>query len=135
MQFAKVGLTVIAGIAGLISNASIHDTPFLECLILLLAISSASLCKLFYRGSRVVRVGTVFIPHSDSHVKPDTEDVFETQAAATFLAALKTHVSRMAVYYKHTPRADLSDERQSFFSRFARMETPFQLFCPCQMAL
>lgn len=107
MQFAKVGLTIIAGIAGLISNASIQDTPFRESLILLLAVASAYLCKLFYRGSRVVRVGTIFKPHTDFHVKPDQTDVYATQSGAPYIDVLKTHVSKMVLYFDHTANDNL----------------------------
>lgn len=102
MQFAKVGLTIIAGIAGLISNASIHDTPFRESLILLLAVASVYLAKLFWRGSAVVRIGTTFEPHRDSHMKPDQEDVYATQSGRSYLHILKTHVAKMVLYFDHT---------------------------------
>ncbi len=103
MQFAKVGLTIVAGIAGLISNAGIQDVPFRESLILLLAIASAYLGKLFYRGSRVVRVGTIFEPHSDFHVKPDESDVYAAaRSAESYLQILKTHVSNLVLYFEHT---------------------------------
>jgi len=102
MQFAKVGLTIIAGIAGLISNTSIHDTPFRESLILLLAIASAYLVKLFYRGARIVRVGAGNKPHADDHIKPDENDVFATQEDGEYLTALKTHVAKLVAYTQHT---------------------------------
>jgi hypothetical protein len=109
MQFAKVGLTIIAGIAGLISNASIHDTPFRESLILLLAVASVYLAKLFWRGSAVVRIGTTFAPHHNAHIKPDQEDVYATQSERKYLYILKTHVAKMVLYFHHT--ATDNDER------------------------
>jgi len=102
MQFAKVGLTIIAGIAGLISNSSIKDTPFRESLILLLAIASAYLVKLFYRGAMIVRVGTGAEPHPDNHIKPDENDVYATQGQVPFLDALTTHVAKLVAYTKQT---------------------------------
>jgi hypothetical protein len=102
MQFAKVGLTIIAGIAGLISNASIHDTPFRESLILLLAIASVYLAKLFWRGAGVVRIGTTFEPYPHDHVKPDQDDVYATQSGEKYLEILKTHVAKMVLYFDHT---------------------------------
>jgi hypothetical protein len=101
MQFAKVGLTVIAGIAGLISNASIHDTPFRESLIFLLAVASTFLAKLFWRSSQVVRVGTIFKPHTDDHFKPDQKDVYETQSGE-YLEVLKSHVAKIVLCFEHT---------------------------------
>ncbi len=109
MQFAKVGLTIIAGIAGLISSASIHDTPFRESLILLLAVAAAYLAKLFLRGAMVIRVGTTFKPHPDSHIKPDKSDVIGTQSDGDYLHALKTHVAKLVVYMEHT--ADWNKKR------------------------
>jgi hypothetical protein len=102
MQFAKVGLTIIAGIAGLISNASIHDTPFRESLILLLATASAYLAKLFWRGTMVVRVGYSAKPHKDFHVKPDQFDVYATQEASSYVDALKANIANMVLYLEST---------------------------------
>lgn len=107
LQFAKVGLTVIVGIGSVISNASIQDTPFRECLILLLAIAAAYLCKLFYRGLQVVPLGTVFKTHQGFHVKPDEDDVYATQADANYLELLKKHVANIVIYFDHTASDNL----------------------------
>jgi len=102
MQFAKVGLTIIAGIAGLISNSGIQNTPFRESLILLLAVAGAYLGKLFWRGAMVVRVGTTIKPLPDAHIKPDRSDVLKTQTDGAYLDALKMHVAKLVVYMEHT---------------------------------
>jgi hypothetical protein len=109
MQFAKVGLTIIAGIAGLISSASIHDTPFRESLILLLAVAGAYLSKLFFRGAKVIPVGLLFPLHKDYHVKPDNNDVIQTQSEGDYLQALKRHVAKLMVYTNH--RAECNRDR------------------------
>ena len=41
MQFAKVGLTIIVGITGVISAANVQDTPLRESLIFLLSVAGA----------------------------------------------------------------------------------------------
>jgi hypothetical protein len=115
MQFAKVGLTIIAGIAGLMSNANIHDTPFRESLIILLAVAGAYLGKLFYRGYGVVQVGSGRQPPTASHVKPDQEDVFATQSGENYLDVLKKHVANLVVYFEQTESYNLERANQLTF--------------------
>ena len=130
MQFAKVGLTIIAGIAGLISNASISDTPFRETMIILLAVASAFLAKLFFRGAMVVRVGTHHKPHSDNHIRPDAEDVMKTQNSSDFPSALKAHVARLVVYMRHTAECNAAriDELQLCYVNTIGFLSAFFLF-------
>ncbi len=102
MQFAKVGLTIIIGITGLISAANVQDTPTRESLVILLAIAGALLGKLFYRGLKVVRTGTFFRPHQDTYFKPDHLDIYETQLGESYSDALKKHIARLIFYFNKT---------------------------------
>jgi hypothetical protein len=112
MQFAKVGLTIIVGITGVISAANVQDTPLRESLIFLLSVAGAFLAKLFYRGLNVVKIGTFFRPHLDTLFKPDHFDIYETQAGETYIEALRLHIARMIWYFNHTADDNLERIRQ-----------------------
>lgn len=112
MQFAKVGLTIIIPIAGLISAINIRDLPFRESLIFLLSVAGAFLAKLFYRGLKVVKTGTFFSPHLDTHCKPDHYDIYETQAGEDYKQALKQHIARMIWYFNRTANDNKERIRQ-----------------------
>jgi len=102
MQFAKVGLTIIIGIAGLITTTNVHNTPFRESLIFLLSIAAAFLAKLFYRGLNVVKIGSFFRPQFDAYVKPNEKDIYETQDGETYMVALKQHIASTIWYLQYT---------------------------------
>jgi hypothetical protein len=105
MQFAKVGLTVIIGIAGVISAANVQDSPMRESLIFLLAVAAAFLGKLFYRGVNVVKIGTIFSkPSRDSHFKPDHHDIYEVQESQNYNEALRKHLAWLILYFDHTAK-------------------------------
>lgn len=97
-QFAKLGLAVVAGLAGFISIRDTNDSQYLECLLLLLLISSIYLLKLFYRGKRVIFVGTLYKPHMSSQYRPDHLNVYATQVGE-YSDVLRKHIARMILYY------------------------------------
>jgi hypothetical protein len=107
MQFAKVGLTIIIGITGVISASNVQDTPLRESLIFLLSVAGTFLAKLFYRGLKVVRTGTFFRPDLDTLFKPDHYDIYETQLGESYSDALKMHIARMISYYNQTAHDNL----------------------------
>lgn len=102
MQFAKVGLSIIIPIAGIISASNVHDTPFRESLIFLLSVAGAFLAKLFNRGLNVVKTGSFFRPHLDTYVKPSESDIYEAQDSANYTEALKQHIASMIWYFDNT---------------------------------
>lgn len=98
MQFAKVGLTTVAGVAGVMTIGNMSDSSFRECLLFWLLVSSCYLSKLFYRGAGVINEGTFFRPHPNTLHRPDHLDVYWTQTHPDFVAALKNHVGMMLFY-------------------------------------
>jgi hypothetical protein len=99
MQFAKVGLTTVAGVAGIMTIGSMPDSSFKECLLFWLMVSSCYLFKLFVRGAKVINVGLNFIhPHMSTFHRPDHLDVFLTQLDGNFVEALRKNVARMIFY-------------------------------------
>jgi hypothetical protein len=97
-QFAKLGLAVVGGLAGFISFRDTTDSKFLECLLLLLLIASIYLLKLFYRGKRVIFVGTLYKPHLSTQYRPDYLNVYATQVGE-YPEVLRKHVARMILYF------------------------------------
>jgi len=112
MQFAKVGLTTVAGVAGVMTIGSMAEGSFKECLLFWLLVSSCYLFKLFYRGSCVINEGTFFKPHSSTYHRPDHTDIYLTQFDGDFLAALKKHVARMIIYLNKHIKENAEREHQ-----------------------
>lgn len=102
MQFAKVGLTTVAGVAGVMTIGGMADSSFRECLLFWLLVSSCFLFKLFYRGTRIINLGVVFFgaQRSTFH-RPDPMDIYLTQKDGDVAQALKKHIARMILYLQN----------------------------------